>query len=166
MAAKNNREKEATQSDTEEGNQEVAWRFTEKKREECFTNADRIREFHEALGASQPEQPVLPSPETLILRQTLIREEYEEVTAVFHQLVAGQEGDITQLIHELTDLLYVTYGAIAACGVDPDPVFAEVHRANMQKMNGPRRADGKLLKPVGWQPADVRRVIDRQGWQE
>jgi len=65
-------------------------------------------------------------------------------------------------VHELTDLLYVTYGAILACGVDADAVFVEVHRANMQKLDGPRRADGKLLKPPNWQPADVAGVIAEQ----
>lgn len=133
-----------------------------RSQNDCFSNADRIREFHEALGAEMPSRPILPDAAMLALRQTLIREEYEEVTAVFQQLINGQSDDITPLIHELTDLLYVVYGAIEACGVDPDPVFAEVHRANMQKMNGPRRADGKLLKPPGWQPADVRGVIERQ----
>lgn len=131
-------------------------------REDCFSNADRIREFHEALGTDMPSQPTLPDVATLALRQALIYEEYEEVTAVFQQLISGQSDDITPLVHELTDLLYVVYGAIEACGVNPDPVFAEVHRANMQKMGGPRRADGKLLKPPGWQPADVRGVIERQ----
>ncbi len=133
-----------------------------RRQNDCFGNADRIREFHEALGAEMPARPTLPDAATLALRQTLIREEYEEVTAVFQNLINGQSSDITPLIHELTDLLYVVYGAIEACGVDPDPVFAEVHRANMQKMDGPRRADGKLLKPPGWQPADVRGVIERQ----
>jgi predicted HAD superfamily Cof-like phosphohydrolase len=46
--------------------------------------------------------------------------------------------------------------------VDGDAVFGEVHRANMRKLDGPRRADGKLLKPPGWQPADVRGVIEQQ----
>ena len=59
------------------------------------------------------------------------------------------------------DLLYVTYGAILACGIDPDPVFAEVHRANLSKAGGPTREDGKVLKPPGWQPADVRSVIEK-----
>jgi len=130
--------------------------------EDCFTNADRIREFHEAMGADMPTQPILPDATILALRQTLIKEEYEEVTAIFQQLIKKQSSDITPLIHELTDLLYVIYGAIEACGVEPNPVFAEVHRANMQKMDGPRRADGKLLKPPDWQPADVRGVIERQ----
>lgn len=132
------------------------------KQGDCFSNADRIREFHTAMGAAVPTRPILPDAAILALRQTLIREEYDEVTAVFQQLINGQSNDITPLIHELTDLLYVVYGAIEACGVDPDPVFAEVHRANMEKMDGPRRADGKLLKPPGWQPADVRGVIEQQ----
>jgi predicted HAD superfamily Cof-like phosphohydrolase len=133
-----------------------------RNHDNCFSNADRIREFHEALGANLPVRPVLPDAAALVLRQTLIREEYEEATAVFQNLISGQSSDITPLVHELTDLLYVVYGAIEACGVDPDPVFAEVHRANMQKMDGPRRDDGKLLKPPGWQPADVEGVIERQ----
>ena len=132
------------------------------KTKDCFTNADRIREFHQALGAEMPARPTLPDASILTLRQTLIREEYDEVTAVFQQLISGQSSDIIPLIHELTDLLYVVYGAIEACGVDANPVFAEVHRANMEKMTGPRRADGKLLKPPGWQPADVQGVIKQQ----
>jgi predicted HAD superfamily Cof-like phosphohydrolase len=133
-----------------------------RSHEDCFSNADRIREFHAAIGAAVPARPILPDAATLALRQTLIREEYEEVTAVFQNLISRQSSDIIPLVHELTDLLYVVYGAIEACGVDPDPVFVEVHRANMQKMSGPRRADGKQLKPPGWQPADVRGVIERQ----
>ena len=82
-----------------------------------------------------------------------------ELTAV---LQANEPTDVTNWVHELADLLYVTYGAILACGVDADAVFAEVHRANLSKAGGPRRADGKLLKPPGWQPANVREVINQQ----
>ena len=89
----------------------------------------------------------------------MIREEYEEVNEQIGRLISGEQNDMTALVHELADLLYVTYGAIWACGVDPDPVFAEVHDANMRKLDGPRRADGKILKPEGWQPADVAGVI-------
>jgi predicted HAD superfamily Cof-like phosphohydrolase len=116
-----------------------------------------------------PEKPVLPSLATLALRHRLIQEEYEEVTEAWERLTAvlqtnnpAQPTDLTNWVHELADLLYVTYGAILACGVDADAVFAELHRANLSKAGGPRRADGKLLKPPGWQPADVRRVIEQQ----
>ncbi|MCA9965662.1 MAG: hypothetical protein KC423_15520, partial [Anaerolineales bacterium] len=73
----------------------------------------------------------------------------------------GDIIDAAPLMHELADLLYVVYGAMWAFGIDPDPIFAEVHRANMQKAGGPRRADGKLLKPPDWQPANVAGVIAR-----
>lgn len=118
------------------------------------------------MGRPMPAAPTVPSAETLALRRTLIDEEYAEASAAFQTVLDARRNDrtpdITDLIHELTDLLYVTYGAILACGVDADAAFAEVHRANMQKLEGPRRADGKLLKPPGWQPADVRGVIERQ----
>lgn len=49
-------------------------------------------------------------------------------------------------------------------GIDLGPVFEEVHRANMAKVGGPTRADGKILKPEGWTPPDVAGVLRRQGW--
>ena len=120
------------------------------------------------MGSPHPETPQLPSLDTLRLRQTLVREEYEEVMEAYEtvfseeNLAADVSPDFTDLIHELTDLLYVTYGAITACGVDPDTVFAEVHRANMQKASGPRRADGKVMKPPDFKSADVAAVIAAQ----
>lgn len=130
------------------------------------TNADRIREFHAAISEDGlPERPTLPDMGLLKLRQQLVDEEYEEVTAAFEALARrleqGEAADLTELVHELTDLLYVTYGAILTFGVDADAVFEEVHQANMRKVSGPRRPDGKQLKPPGWQPADVRGVITR-----
>jgi len=130
-----------------------------------MTNAGRIREFHATMEPALPTSPITPSLPILEVRKTLIDEEYAEVTAVFQELItASKQGDgidITHLIHELTDLLYVTYGAIQSCGVDPDAVFAEVHAANMRKVGGPRRADGKILKPTDWYPADVRGVLEK-----
>lgn len=112
--------------------------------------------------------PTVPDLALLELRHTLIREEWQEVQeeleALRGRLRAGEvleAGDLAPLVHELADLLYVTYGALDQFGIDTDAVFAEVHRANMQKAAGPKRADGKQLKPEGWQPADVRSVIER-----
>ena len=82
------------------------------------------------------------------------------ITPVVHEHGSlGCSGDLAPLAHELADLLYVVYGALETCGLDADAVFAEVHRANMSKAGGPRRADGKLLKPPGWRPADVAAVL-------
>ena len=138
--------------------------------EEQKTNGDRLREFHLTMDGRIMPKPGVPDVETLLVRRTLIDEEYAEVAAVFNELFSalqrGEPVDIAPLMHELVDLLYVTYGTMWACGVNPDPVFAEVHRANMQKASGPRRADGKVLKPDNWQPPDVRGVIARQKQKE
>lgn len=124
------------------------------------TNAQRVREFHQAVGVELPSRPTIPTPEQLTLRRTLLREEYQEVMEAMDALTRGA-AELAPLVQELADLLYVTYGALEALGVDADAVFAEVHRANMHKTTGPKRADGKQLKPEGWQPANVRGVLER-----
>lgn len=104
----------------------------------------------------------MPDAATLELRQRLIEEEFKETMEAFAELRADPDvhGEAyTHLMRELADLLYVTYGTFVACGVDADAVFAEVHRANMHKTQGPRREDGKVLKPADWQPPNVRAVL-------
>lgn len=125
------------------------------------TNAARVADFHHAMGVALPDHPAPPDDRLRQLRQTLLDEEYREVTAVFEQMAVRRDDPalLLRLVHELCDLLYVTYGAILACGVDPDAAFAEVHRANMQKAGGPRRADGKVLKPPDWEPANLEKVL-------
>lgn len=128
------------------------------------TNADRIIEFQRTMGGDAPDVPTVPSDKTLELRKTLIREEYAEVTEAIDALATNRDDPaaLAHLMHELADLLYVTYGAMVTCGVDANAVFAEIHRANMMKANGPRRADGKVLKPKNFKPADVAAVIAAQ----
>jgi len=131
------------------------------------SNAQKVQAFHEAIGAAYPDQPQVPSLTTLELRLTLLREEMQEVEAEFGQLTTtlsrARPADLAPLAHELADLLYVAYGALGSLGVDADAVFAEVHRANLTKTAGPRRADGKQLKPEGWQKADVLGVLLENG---
>ena len=134
------------------------------------SNYWKLVDFHLAADGSVPTGPSLPPREIVAIRKTLIQEEYEEVMTGFADL-AGADGvdqleRLSLLAHELADLLYVVYGTFASMGIDADAVFAEVHNANMRKMGGPRRVDGKLLKPPGWQPADVRAVIERLNGNE
>lgn len=130
-----------------------------------MSNAQKVLDFHRAVGAAAPDTPTPPGRDLLALRLTLIREEVAEVEEAAQvldiQLERSEPADLGPLAHELADLLYVTYGALLALGADPDAVFAEVHRANLAKTSGPKRFDGKQLKPEGWQPADVRAVLDR-----
>jgi len=121
-----------------------------------------VSEFHRSRGEPDPTQPTLPSPSTLALRRSLISEETAEVLRALDDLrTASDEGRLADLAHELADLLYVTYGAFVEIGVDADAVFSEVHRANMRKLPGPSRADGKQLRPGNWEPADIAAVLQR-----
>lgn len=133
-----------------------------------MSNARKVRDFHEAIGSFFPQKPEVPATDTLQLRYTLLQEEVREVKDEFDALLPRLSAphtltvrDLSPLTHELIDLLYVTYGALEALGVDADAAFDEVHRANMHKVSGPKRADGKQLKPEGWQPADVAGLLER-----
>jgi len=120
-----------------------------------------LLEFHKAVGLAAPDVPSLPDAQTLELRRTLIQEEFAEVMAEFDKAREAKSVlELSNLLHELADLLYVTYGTFVACGVDADAIFAEVHRANLQKAAGKRREDGKILKPEGFRKADVRGVLE------
>lgn len=128
------------------------------------SNSELVGEFHRASGSEGPVTPSVPSEGVLRLRQSLISEEHGEVVDAFARFEVGEGGerDLAHLVHELTDLLYVTYGSLLACGVEPDGAFRELHRANMHKISGPRREDGKQMKPPGWEPADMLAEISRQ----
>lgn len=58
------------------------------------------------------------------------------------------------------------FTAAYSLGLDIKPLFEEVHRTNMLKVGGPTRADGKILKPEGWQPPRIRELLIEQGWIE
>lgn len=64
--------------------------------------------------------------------------------------------DMVEAIDGLCDLLYVVFGAFDAFGIDAEPFFHLVHEANMTKLNGPKDANGKQLKPPGFVPPQER----------
>ncbi|HHC08530.1 MAG TPA: hypothetical protein ENK55_07415 [Actinobacteria bacterium] len=124
------------------------------------TNQERLREFHRIVDGYVPDGPRIPDPATLALRRALVEEEAAEVREAFDRLLAAPTDDhLVALARELADLLYVVYGTFVVAGIDADAVVEEVHAANLRKRSGPRRADGKQLKPDGWSPPDVRRVV-------
>ena len=108
------------------------------------------------------------------MRRTLLAEEWaeveEELDRLEQRLASGEPlepaQELHRLAHELTDLLYVTLGTLTQLGINPDAPFAAVHQANLAKVGGPVREDGKLLKPAGWQPADVRAVLEQLAQQD
>jgi predicted HAD superfamily Cof-like phosphohydrolase len=85
-----------------------------------------------------------------------MREEFEEVRA------AMEEGSLAHIAQELADLLYTVYGTAVAYGIDLEPVYREVHNANMRKEGGGTANDGKILKPATWTPPDIETIIQAQ----
>lgn len=116
---------------------------------------NQVREFNEAFNVHIPEKPTLLSYERSLLRLKLIKEEVNE-----YDEGLGNK-DIVNIASELSDILYVTYGAILEHGLANhiERVFDAIHTANMAKLGGETRDDGKIMKPEGWKPADVESII-------
>jgi predicted HAD superfamily Cof-like phosphohydrolase len=115
-----------------------------------------VHEFHEMIGAYSAGRPSIPPSGVRELRKRLIHEELVELGE------ALDKQDIVGVADALADLLVVVYGTGDACGLDLEPIFAEIHRSNMTKKGGPMRPDGKILKPEGWEPPELEMVIARQ----
>ena len=121
------------------------------------TNFDLVEEFMTAFGQDVEKVASMPDRKTAMLRLKLILEEYEELeTAVEEQHLVG-------IADALTDILYVTYGAGHAFGINLDECFKEVHESNMSKL-GPDgkpiyRDDGKVMKGPDYREPDLRKVL-------
>ena len=121
------------------------------------TNFDLVEEFMTAFDQDVQKKAAMPDRKTAMLRLKLILEEYEELeTAVEEQHLVG-------IADELTDILYVTYGAGHAFGINLDECFEEVHESNMSKL-GPDgkpiyRDDGKVMKGPDYREPDLRKIL-------
>jgi predicted HAD superfamily Cof-like phosphohydrolase len=121
---------------------------------------EMVRAFHRAAAVHVSEEPTLDVPaEVRDLRLRLICEELDELRA------ALEANDLVGTADAIADLLYVVYGAAVTFGIPIDEVFAEVHRANLAKLDacgGPvERDDGKVLKPDGWTPPEIEAILAR-----
>lgn len=113
------------------------------------TNADKVSEFHTAMGMTNGVWP--PTREEAELQWKLMDEELTEVQQEFIRY----PKDRIKMAKELADLLYVVYGTTLSFGIPIDDVFNEVHRSNMSKLvNGKplKREDGKVLKGPNYTP--------------
>ena len=76
---------------------------------------------------------------------------------------AVADDDLAAIAQELADVVYIAYGTALTYGIDLDAVIAEVHRANLSKLdeNGRPlyRSDGKVAKGPRYQPPDIRGVL-------
>ncbi len=100
-----------------------------------MTNFKYVKKFMETFGQEIREKAGFPNEKITSLRYELIREELCELKE------AMENKDIKEVADALTDILYVTYGAGHAFGIDLDKCFEEVQNSNMSKLG----LDGKPI---------------------
>ena len=100
-----------------------------------MTNFNSVKKFMEVFGQEVKTKAEFPSEKIIKLRYNLIKEELDE----FEE--ALKDKNLKEVADALTDILYVTYGAGHAFGIDLDKCFDEVQRSNMRKLG----EDGKPI---------------------
>jgi len=100
-----------------------------------MTNFEKVGLFMKTFGQEVKTTPSLSSEKINNLRISLINEELEE----FKEAI--KNNDLKEVVDALTDILYVTYGAGHAFGINLDKCFNEVQRSNMSKLG----EDGKPI---------------------
>ena len=100
-----------------------------------MTNFEKVKKFMLTFGQEVKTKASFPDDKIVNLRVDLINEELQELKQ------AVQKRDIKEIADALTDILYVTYGAGHAFGIDLDKCFKEVQNSNMSKLG----SDGKPI---------------------
>ena len=122
-----------------------------------MSNFESVGQFMKTFGQDVKTIPEIPDAETTDLRLELIAEELNELYD------AMQEKDIVAIADALTDILYVTYGAGHAFGIDLDKCFTEVQRSNMSKLGADGkpiyRDDGKVMKGPDYSEPDLKGIL-------
>ena len=100
-----------------------------------MSNFESVKKFMKTFGQEVKEKPGFPNNKIISLRYDLINEELAELKDAINK------KDIKEVADALTDILYVTYGAGHAFGIDLDKCFEEVQNSNMSKLG----EDGKPI---------------------
>ena len=122
-----------------------------------MTNFKSVKKFMETFGQEIREKASFPDDKITSLRYDLIKEELEELKE------AMDSRDIKEVADALTDILYVTYGAGHAFGIDLDKCFDEVQNSNMSKLseNGEPiyNESGKVMKGPNYFKPDLTKFV-------
>ena len=109
-----------------------------------MSNFNKVKTFMETFGQEVKTKPSFSTDKINSLRYDLIKEELEELKE------AMENKDLLEVADALTDILYVTYGAGHAFGIDLDKCFAEVQSSNMSKLGEDNKPiydeSGKVMK--------------------
>ena len=122
-----------------------------------MTNFQKVKNFMETFGQEVKIKPSLSSDKINKLRYNLIEEELNE----FKQ--ALDSNDLLEVADALTDILYVTYGAGHAFGINLDACFEEVQNSNMSKLGNDGEPiyndQGKVMKGPNYFKPDLSKFI-------
>ena len=122
-----------------------------------MTNFEKVGLFMKTFGQEVKNKSGLSSEKINKLRVSLIQEELEE----FKEAI--KNNDIKEVVDALTDILYVTYGAGHAFGVNLDNCFDEVQQSNMSKLGDDGKPiyneEGKVMKGPRYFKPDLNRFL-------
>ena len=122
-----------------------------------MTNFEKVGLFMKTFGQEVKNKPSLSSEKINNLRISLINEELEELKQ------AMKNKDLKEAVDALTDILYVTYGAGHAFGVNLDKCFDEVQKSNMSKLGEDGKPiyneAGKVMKGPSYFKPDLSKFI-------
>ena len=122
-----------------------------------MTNFEKVKLFMQTYGQEVKAKANFSDEKTNKLRVDLIKEELEELTK------AMDEKDLLEVADALTDILYVTYGAGHAFGINLDKCFDEVQNSNMSKLGEDGKPiyneAGKVMKGPNYFKPDLSKYI-------
>ena len=123
-----------------------------------MSNFSKVGVFMKTFGQEVKNKPSFSSDKINKLRIDLIKEELEELTE------AIKNKDLLEVADALTDILYVTYGAGHAFGINLDKCFEEVQNSNMSKLDDKGKPiyneHGKVMKGPNYFKPDLTKFIN------
>jgi|TARA_B110000114_G_scaffold137294_1_gene144404 predicted HAD superfamily Cof-like phosphohydrolase len=123
-----------------------------------MTNFNKVKKFMETFGQNIKTKPSFSTDKINKLRFDLIKEELDELKE------AMKNRDLLEVADALTDILYVTYGAGHAFGVDLDKCFEEVQSSNMSKLGEDGKPiyneSGKVMKGPKYFKPDLNKFVN------
>ena len=123
-----------------------------------MTNFEKVRLFMKTYGQEVKDKAGFSDVKTNKLRIDLIKEELEELIEAMH------DKNLLEVADALTDILYVTYGAGHAFGIDLDKCFEEVQNSNMSKLGEDGKPiyneAGKVMKGPNYYKPDLSKYLN------
>ena len=123
-----------------------------------MSNFSKVGVFMKTFGQEVKNKPSFSTDKINKLRLDLIKEELSELTE------AMNNKDLLEVADALTDILYVTYGAGHAFGINLDKCFEEVQNSNMSKLDGNGKPiyneHGKVMKGPNYFKPDLTKFIN------